>query len=148
MDYVSITIRLPRPGSQWLRFSLRLGLAILSLLAIAFAVYRAGQDHGFRAGYDAGNWAGNRARIVLETYSVADLVQIRREDGTTVIDYDPLIHRLKESVYPGSWEESGGPASIQWFPTNLSLVVSHSPRGHAALANQIDAIRAELREAQ
>ncbi|MBM4094818.1 MAG: M56 family metallopeptidase, partial [Planctomycetes bacterium] len=54
---------------------------------------------------------------------------------------DELARRVRSEVLPDTWGESGGPASIETFPTNLCFVVSHTEKGHLAVHDYLNNLR-------
>ncbi len=90
--------------------------------------------------------------LVVQTYAVADLVipppplfgadDSRPEEGATetletrpaVLTNDHLINMITGTVVPDSWEEVGGPGSIHFYETTLSLVVRQTPDIHKQIA--------------
>ncbi|MEX2559541.1 MAG: hypothetical protein WD403_06480, partial [Pirellulales bacterium] len=60
-------------------------------------------------------------------YKVADL--LGPQAGPTP-DFAPLIKVIKATVDPTSWDEVGGPGSIQAFSDNQSIVVLQNPATH------------------
>jgi Tfp pilus assembly protein PilF len=47
-------------------------------------------------------------------------------NGNGMVDFDSLISLITETVAPDTWNDVGGPGSIEGFPSNLSLVVSQN----------------------
>jgi hypothetical protein len=73
--------------------------------------------------------------LVIRVYPVADL--IRGEDGRS--DFDPLIDLITSTVEPDSWQDVGGPGSINGFDS--SLVFSQRREIH----QRIEALLSTLR---
>jgi hypothetical protein len=97
----------------------------------------------------------NDIRVYANVYNVADLVipvpkmvslggENEKAKGRAVADFDSLIDLTTSTITPDFWNEKGGPAAIQPFPTNLSLVVSHNQNGH----QQIEELFGQLRQLQ
>ncbi len=59
-------------------------------------------------------------------------------------DFDTLTDLITSTIHPTSWDEVGGPGTIQEFPTNLSLVISQTQEVH----EQIRDLLAQLRRLQ
>ncbi len=61
--------------------------------------------------------------------------------GAAMADFDTLITLIETTIAPESWEQVGGPGSIEGFPTNLSLVVSQTQEVHEDIADLLDQLR-------
>jgi hypothetical protein len=75
--------------------------------------------------------------MVTKVYPVADLV--RTSDGQ--YDFDPLIDMITSTIEPDSWQDVGGPGSINGFDNTMSLVFSQRRDIH----QQIEALLTTLR---
>lgn len=73
--------------------------------------------------------------LVTRVYPVADL--IRGEDGRN--DFDPLIDLITSTVEPDSWQDVGGPGSINGFDS--SLVFSQRRDIHQRIEALLSALR-------
>ena len=98
------------------------------------------------------------AEIFVVTYAAADLVApIRKliavnmsaeqaEKGKPLPppvkpDFEMLKAFITSRVRPESWDENGGPAAIQEYGKNLSLVISQTKEGHEEIAKLLSEIR-------
>ncbi|WP_197442404.1 general secretion pathway protein GspD [Lignipirellula cremea] len=61
--------------------------------------------------------------------------------GGPQADFDSLIELITSTISPDSWDEVGGPGSLQGFDTNLSLVVSQTQEVHEAIADLLEQLR-------
>lgn len=75
--------------------------------------------------------------MVTKVYPVADLV--RTPDGQ--YDFDPLIDLITSTIEPDSWQDVGGPGSINGYYDAASLVFSQRRDIH----QQIEALLTTLR---
>jgi Bacterial type II and III secretion system protein len=55
-----------------------------------------------------------------------------------------LMDLLRKTCTPESWNESGGPGEVEYYPLGMSLVIRQTPRVHA----QIQQLLADLRRLQ
>jgi hypothetical protein len=80
-----------------------------------------------------------RADVVLTTkvYPVGDLLGGRRNWG-------PLINLITSTIVPDSWNDNGGPGSIQPFTVGVSLVISQKRDAHSEVRDLLAQMRAEL----
>ena len=56
-------------------------------------------------------------------------------------DFEPLIELITTTIKPQTWDEVGGPGSIQSFSNNLSLVISQTEDVHQAIADLLEQLR-------
>ncbi|HEX7379928.1 MAG TPA: hypothetical protein VF278_22585 [Pirellulales bacterium] len=56
-------------------------------------------------------------------------------------DYETLIELITTTVAPTTWDDVGGPGSIQQFPGNLSLVISQTQEVHEEIADLLEQLR-------
>ncbi|WP_298861644.1 thioredoxin domain-containing protein [uncultured Gimesia sp.] len=104
-----------------------------------------------------------RGKLVVSTYSVADLVipipatgpipinedasnqSKKNEKAVSVtsraIDFDALIEVIHSTVLPGSWEQVGGTGSIRPHKSTLSLVIRQSSEAHQEIENLLAQLR-------
>ena len=61
--------------------------------------------------------------------------------GGSLADFDTLIELITTTVEPDTWEDLGGPGTLQGFPTNLSLVVSQTQEIHEKVADLLAQLR-------
>ena len=66
--------------------------------------------------------------LETRTYDISDLASFRNEKGDTLPDYEQLVDAITRTIEPSSWDEAGGPASIQPFTGNgvQALVVEQT----------------------
>ena len=90
------------------------------------------------------------ASLVLQVYEVSDIVLtsrlrplVHQGRSNVMADFDSLINVITTSVQPESWDEVGGPASIEalaYMRKNV-LVVSHRWEAHEQIAQLLDKLR-------
>lgn len=61
--------------------------------------------------------------------------------GAALADFDSLIDLITSTIAPTTWDDVGGPGSIQPFPTNLSLVVSQTQDVHEQIVDLLEQLR-------
>jgi general secretion pathway protein D len=61
--------------------------------------------------------------------------------GGTQADFDSLIDLITKTIKPTTWDEVGGPGSIQPFDTNLSIVVSQTQEVHEEIVDLLGQLR-------
>ncbi|MFT5522861.1 MAG: general secretion pathway protein D [Pirellulaceae bacterium] len=61
--------------------------------------------------------------------------------GAAAADFDTLIDLITSTIAPQSWDDVGGPGSIEGFPTNLSLVVAQTQEVHEQIADLLEQLR-------
>jgi len=61
--------------------------------------------------------------------------------GGNLADYQSLIELITSTIAPTTWDEVGGPGSIQEFRGNLSLVVSQTQEVHEEIADLLTQLR-------
>jgi general secretion pathway protein D len=61
--------------------------------------------------------------------------------GGSAADFGPLIDLITTTISPQSWDDVGGPGSIEGFDTNLSLVVSQTQEVHEQIADLLEQLR-------
>jgi hypothetical protein len=52
-------------------------------------------------------------KLVVKVYEVSDLVICRDKSGTPWADFDTLINMMKATIAPDSWDDVGGPGSVE-----------------------------------
>jgi hypothetical protein len=67
-------------------------------------------------------------QLETRTYDVSDLPAFRRADGATMPDYEQLTLAITKSIEKETWDDVGGPGSVQAFDAGgvQALVVSHT----------------------
>jgi hypothetical protein len=73
--------------------------------------------------------------LVSKSYPVADLI-----DAADGHDADLLIKFVMQAVKPSSWQEHGGPASIDYFPVGKALVIKQTPAAQAQISALLKAL--------
>lgn len=63
------------------------------------------------------------------------------QQPTQSTDYDTLIELITRTIAPDSWEQVGGPASIQRFETTLSLVIRQTQAVHEEITDLLKQLR-------
>jgi general secretion pathway protein D len=61
--------------------------------------------------------------------------------GGAQADFDSLIDLITATIQPTTWDDVGGPGSIQPFETNLSLVVSQTQEVHEQIKDLLEQLR-------
>lgn len=83
--------------------------------------------------------------LSTKTYPVADLVA--REDGAALgDDYQSLIELITTSAGPTTWDEVGGPGSIQGFRSARAIVISQTFAIHRQIERLLAGVRAVRQE--
>jgi type II secretory pathway component GspD/PulD (secretin) len=86
------------------------------------------------------------------TYPVADLIiPIPNGDlpipgcqipGMTALTLeDRLMDLIRSTVAPRSWRDNGGPATIQYYPMKMALVIQQTPEAHGDIVDLLKALR-------
>ena len=118
----------------------RFSLKSLLLLVLLFAVLLGGFQFGYQAGFerceDAGFIIGLKAKFYPVYYRVDDLVDPYQEQQV-----EALGRRMRQDVYPDSWDHPSAHASID--RRKGCLIVQQSERVHDELAQWIEATRAK-----
>jgi hypothetical protein len=85
--------------------------------------------------------ADNNLTTVI--YDVSDLPAFRRANGKTAPDYAQLIDILVRTIKPCTWDEVGGPGSIQPFDAAdaQALVISQSWEVHEQIQDLLGRLR-------
>jgi hypothetical protein len=87
--------------------------------------------------------------LTIKVYPVFDLV-VRPPDAPIRrpgLDFQSLIDNITSNIEPTTWDEVGGPGSIQPFTNSAALVISQTAGIHEEIAGYLRAIR-EAGEAQ
>ena len=61
--------------------------------------------------------------------------------GGAQADFDSLINLITSTIQPTTWQETGGPGSIEPFDTNLSIVVSNTQEVHEEIVDLLEQLR-------
>jgi general secretion pathway protein D len=61
--------------------------------------------------------------------------------GGTQADFESLIELITSTVAPTTWDDVGGPGSVQKFQGNLSLVISQTQEVHEEIADLLEQLR-------
>ncbi|HWB11182.1 MAG TPA: hypothetical protein VG826_18280 [Pirellulales bacterium] len=61
--------------------------------------------------------------------------------GGTQADFESLIELITTTIAPTTWDDVGGPGSIQPFQGNLSLVISQTQEVHEEIADLLEQLR-------
>ncbi|MBL8798595.1 MAG: hypothetical protein JNM56_32160 [Planctomycetia bacterium] len=64
-----------------------------------------------------------------------------RAPGQTDTMHDLLIKLITSTIAPKSWSDVGGPATIDYFPLGMALVISQTPGVQEEVAQLLDALR-------
>ena len=83
--------------------------------------------------------------LSTKTYPVADLVA--REDGAALgDDFQSLTELIMSSIGPTTWDEVGGPGSIQEFRNARAIVISQTFAIHCQIERLLAGVRAVRQE--
>jgi len=112
--------------------------------------------------------AAAKAKLVQRVYQVADLVlPVNQSPGLNLTKpadsaghteakvwitgsavkeqertvQDRLMKLIAATIEPGSWSEAGGPASMDYFPLGMVLVVNQTPEAHEKIAQLLSSLR-------
>jgi hypothetical protein len=110
-------------------------LATVSLLG-AVALHNGSAQAGQ---YPMANKAAGDGQLIVRTYDVADLVAANAKDAT--ITLTAVMKILRQSIDPTSWKETGGPATMDYYPFGNALVVRQTPGTHQQVAKTLDVLR-------
>jgi general secretion pathway protein D len=61
--------------------------------------------------------------------------------GGTSADFESLIELITSTIAPTTWDDVGGPGSVQQFQGNLSLVISQTQEVHEEIADLLEQLR-------
>lgn len=105
------------------------------------------------AANEGGEQAANNASVLAQMSSSGMLPSVTSRSpqpmsfapnslgGASMADFDTLIDLITSTIAPQTWDDVGGPGSIEGFPTNLSLVVSQTQDVHEEIADLLDQLR-------
>jgi hypothetical protein len=83
--------------------------------------------------------------MVTRIYPVADLLDYYRlpaaEGGGVCAEFDPLVDLLTSTLEPDSWQDVGGPASVNGHDNSRTLVVSQRRDVHLKIAGTLTTLR-------
>jgi hypothetical protein len=81
--------------------------------------------------------------LTIKVYPVFDLV-LRPPDAPVnrpAVDFTSLIDNITTNIAPVTWDEVGGPGSIQPFTNAAALVIAQTPEIHEFIAEYLRALR-------
>ena len=122
----------------------------------------AGLFGGYRVGYLRGYSTGEEDRLAWQqfviVYDVSDIIGMRIKDADSgewrpassnertdaVPDSNSLIQLIRSTIEVESWDEVGGPGSVEPYSEGMSLVASQTTSIHAKL----ESLFQELRESK
>ena len=61
--------------------------------------------------------------------------------GAANADFDSLIDLIKEVIEPESWDDVGGPGSIERFPLTIAIIISQTGDVHDQIASLLEQLR-------
>ncbi|HVX11416.1 MAG TPA: hypothetical protein VHC22_09565 [Pirellulales bacterium] len=61
--------------------------------------------------------------------------------GGTQADFESLIELITSTIAPTTWDDVGGPGTVQQFQGNLSLVISQTQEVHEEIADLLEQLR-------
>jgi hypothetical protein len=76
----------------------------------------------------------------IKLYPVRDLV-LGPGEPLEAADFDSLLELIRETIEPDSWDDVGGPGSIEPFPHRPCLVIGQTETVHERLAWLLTALR-------
>lgn len=79
-------------------------------------------------------------QLQLRHYPVADLVTARLWNGID-LQHLELSNLLQSTVEPDSWEEVGGPGSLRYEPTSMSLLIRQTQPVHEEIEGMFRMLR-------
>ena len=81
--------------------------------------------------------------IVVKVYPVFDLAVRSGEGGgeRSALDYRNLIQLIQSTAAPVTWQDVGGPGSMESFANFGALVVSQTTDVHEEIAQHLRALR-------
>ncbi|NLX96015.1 MAG: hypothetical protein GXY83_07555 [Rhodopirellula sp.] len=87
-----------------------------------------------------------KRHMIRRTYPIADLCSPAELSRPGLVDYDSLIDLITSKVAPSSWEEVGGPGSIEPGRPDArpALTVRASYHVHEQLADCLEQLRCEM----
>lgn len=145
-----------RFARRWFQFSIQTLLFLTLCVCGLLAGYRAGHAAGYRSGLEQGRWQLEQWKEVTRTYYVGDLVSYsaasmetdagaRRSTAEAVVNFEPLIKLLKMTIPRDSWDDVGGPGSIQEFELSLSIAVNQTVEDHQKIDDFLEWLRRDKR---
>jgi len=82
------------------------------------------------------------SRLTTKVYPVEDLVLVPGESKDEVLaDFDSLIEVITSTVGPTTWDEVGGPGSVQPFPNKLAIILSQTEEVHEEVEDLLRMLR-------
>jgi hypothetical protein len=122
--------------------------SLASLFFLMFCL--CGLFAGYRVGYSEGKSGWAKARLIVKTYPVADLVSgAPSGSGVQTIDFKSLTDAIRVTVAPETWKRGGlGQGEMQPYPANLSLIVALTNDVHEQLSAMLGALRQAQRAVQ
>jgi len=101
------------------------------------AMGRIRPDDRYSRIYNVGDLLVTNSRSEADVLAQQDTQDIVATTAALVV----LVRKIKADVLPDTWTDAGGSATIEGFPTNLSLVVSHSENGLQAVGDYLNELR-------
>src|SRR5207244_412760 len=89
--------------------------------------------HSMSAGTPAGTPSGS-------PFAGGGNAQVSQSNATRTTE-DALIKLITSTVEPRSWDNMGGPGSIDYYPLTMALVVSQTPDIQEQIADLLAALR-------
>jgi hypothetical protein len=91
---------------------------------------------------------GAEERLITKVYDVADLVICRDASGELWADYDTLIHLIKWTIEPATWDHVGGAGTAEGasFRGAETLTVSQTYQIHQKISQFLEDLRAVARK--
>jgi general secretion pathway protein D len=86
--------------------------------------------------------ARHKPHMTVVTYSVADLVvPIDAHVPPARTIEETLILLISNTIDRQSWADFGGPATIQYYPLGLAMVINQTPANHKKVADLLASLR-------
>lgn len=132
------------PISRKTKFGVKGLLILVLLVAVGFAAFRfgnnQGRENGYAAGYEEG-WSESMAsKLTKKNYRISDYSEMSPQSFG---DLMKLAEEIRREVETTSWEHNGGPAKIDGYPQDMSLIITQTQRGHKAVENFLNNRRSQ-----
>ena len=120
----------------------RFTIAGLLFLILCVAGTLGGYRVGFNQGYVGGDQKRQSEEPFAQVYPVADLIIPTGVDPSTAFaDFDTLIQLITSTIRPDTWDDVGGPGSIEAFPMKSDLVISQTKDVHEQIEDLLRQMR-------
>lgn len=79
-------------------------------------------------------------KLVTKVYPVADLVTYRADDQIGVV-HQELSDLIKSTIEPDSWDDVGGPGSVQYEPITMTILIRQTMMVHEEVETLLQTVR-------